>query len=155
MRSAIPPLPENVYMAWCLVKHRDNFIFAFYLYNYYLYKATGRKAGVQFPAESMVWFFSLHHRVQTDSRAHLASYPVGIWVFSAGFKRGVGREIGHFYIVPRLRLRGTKSSLLPICLHGVVLSYANNKYIFWKMLSICDCIEWMLGYFKMLFQLFM
>jgi hypothetical protein len=26
MRDAIPPLP-NVFMAWCLVKHRDNFTF--------------------------------------------------------------------------------------------------------------------------------
>jgi hypothetical protein len=26
MRGAIPPLP-NVFMAWCLVKHRDNFTF--------------------------------------------------------------------------------------------------------------------------------
>jgi hypothetical protein len=25
MRGAIPPLPQNVFMAWCLVKHRDNF----------------------------------------------------------------------------------------------------------------------------------
>jgi len=24
MRGAIPPLPQHVYMAWCLVKHRDN-----------------------------------------------------------------------------------------------------------------------------------
>jgi hypothetical protein len=27
MRGAIPPLPLYVYMAWCLVKHRDNFTF--------------------------------------------------------------------------------------------------------------------------------
>jgi hypothetical protein len=27
MRGAIPPLPQDVFMAWCLVKHRDNFIF--------------------------------------------------------------------------------------------------------------------------------
>jgi hypothetical protein len=30
MRRAIPPLPQYVYMAWCLVRHRDSF--AFYLY---------------------------------------------------------------------------------------------------------------------------
>jgi len=29
MREAIPPLPEHVFMAWCLVKHRDNFTFTF------------------------------------------------------------------------------------------------------------------------------
>jgi len=32
MRGAIPPLPQNVFMAWCLVKHRDNFTFYLYLY---------------------------------------------------------------------------------------------------------------------------
>jgi hypothetical protein len=27
MRGATPPLPQYVFMAWCLVKHRDNFTF--------------------------------------------------------------------------------------------------------------------------------
>jgi hypothetical protein len=27
MRGAIPPLPHYVFVAWCLVKHRDNFTF--------------------------------------------------------------------------------------------------------------------------------
>jgi len=31
MRGAIPPLPSYVFMEWCLVKHRDNFTFTFYL----------------------------------------------------------------------------------------------------------------------------
>jgi hypothetical protein len=29
MRGAIPPLPQYAFMAWCLVKHRDNFTFTF------------------------------------------------------------------------------------------------------------------------------
>jgi hypothetical protein len=29
MREAIPTLPQYVFMAWCLVKHRDNFAFTF------------------------------------------------------------------------------------------------------------------------------
>jgi hypothetical protein len=29
MNGAIPPLPQHVFMAWCLVKHRDNFTFTF------------------------------------------------------------------------------------------------------------------------------
>jgi hypothetical protein len=32
MRGATPPLPQYIFMAWCLVKHRDNFTFYFYLY---------------------------------------------------------------------------------------------------------------------------
>jgi hypothetical protein len=31
MSGAIPPLPQYVFMAWCLVKHRDKFTFTFYL----------------------------------------------------------------------------------------------------------------------------
>jgi hypothetical protein len=31
MRGAIPPLPLYVFIACCLVKHRDNFTFTFYL----------------------------------------------------------------------------------------------------------------------------
>jgi hypothetical protein len=31
MCGAIPPPPQNVSMVWCLVKHRDNFIFTFTL----------------------------------------------------------------------------------------------------------------------------
>jgi hypothetical protein len=30
MRWAIPPLPQYVFMAWCLVKHRDNFTFCLF-----------------------------------------------------------------------------------------------------------------------------
>jgi hypothetical protein len=29
MSGAIPPLPQYVFMAWCLVKHGDNFTFTF------------------------------------------------------------------------------------------------------------------------------
>jgi hypothetical protein len=31
MRGAIPPLPQYVFVVWCLVKHRDNFTFTFTL----------------------------------------------------------------------------------------------------------------------------
>jgi hypothetical protein len=31
MRGSIPPLPQYVFMAWCLVKHRDNFTFIYSL----------------------------------------------------------------------------------------------------------------------------
>jgi hypothetical protein len=31
MHGAIPPLPQYVFMAWCLAKYRDNFTFYFYL----------------------------------------------------------------------------------------------------------------------------
>jgi hypothetical protein len=31
MRGTLPPLPQYVFMAWCVVKHRDNFTFTFKL----------------------------------------------------------------------------------------------------------------------------
>jgi hypothetical protein len=31
MRGAITPLPQYVFMAWCLVKKRDNFAFTLYI----------------------------------------------------------------------------------------------------------------------------
>jgi hypothetical protein len=39
MSGAIPSLPQYVFMAWCLVKHRDNFTF-------YLDKAASIKPGI-------------------------------------------------------------------------------------------------------------
>jgi hypothetical protein len=30
MLGAIPPLPQYVFIAWCLVKHRDNFTVKIY-----------------------------------------------------------------------------------------------------------------------------
>jgi hypothetical protein len=43
MSGAIPPIPQCAFMAWCLVKHRDNFTFTFYVgngYNSHDYKQT-------------------------------------------------------------------------------------------------------------------
>jgi hypothetical protein len=31
MHGTMPPLPQYAFIAWCLVKHRDNFAFTFYL----------------------------------------------------------------------------------------------------------------------------
>jgi hypothetical protein len=33
MRGAIHSLPQYAFMAWCLVKHRDNFTFYLYIIN--------------------------------------------------------------------------------------------------------------------------
>jgi hypothetical protein len=35
MRGTIPPLPQYVFMAWCLVKRRDNFTFTFIMHLLY------------------------------------------------------------------------------------------------------------------------
>jgi hypothetical protein len=32
MRGAIHPFPQYAFIAWCLVKHRDNFTFYLYLH---------------------------------------------------------------------------------------------------------------------------
>jgi hypothetical protein len=47
MRGAIPPYPQYAFMAWFLVKHRDNFNFTFYhpyrLLNWEMWTALGLK----------------------------------------------------------------------------------------------------------------
>jgi hypothetical protein len=35
MHGAISPLPQYAVMAWCLVKHKDNFSFTFKIYGYW------------------------------------------------------------------------------------------------------------------------
>jgi hypothetical protein len=51
MRGAIPPLFQYAFMAWCLVKYRDNFTFTFILpYYYSIYNK-----------QSMGIVFNLHH----------------------------------------------------------------------------------------------
>jgi hypothetical protein len=41
MRGAIPPFPQYVFIAWCLVKHRDNFTFTLLIFNSKIKKAKG------------------------------------------------------------------------------------------------------------------
>jgi hypothetical protein len=89
MRGAIPLLPLYVFMAWCLIKDRDNFIL-YLLYNILLeylesrdssvgivlgYELDDRGSRVRFPAGA--GNFSLHHHVQNGSGAHPVSYPKG------------------------------------------------------------------------------
>jgi hypothetical protein len=50
-------------------------------------------------------FFSLRHRVQTDSGAHSASCPVGTGGSFPRIKRA-GREADHFNLVLKLRMYG-------------------------------------------------
>jgi len=38
MRGAVTPLPQYVFLAWCLVKQRDNCTFYLYYYYYYYYR---------------------------------------------------------------------------------------------------------------------
>jgi hypothetical protein len=41
MSGAMPPLPQYVFMAWCLVKHMDNFTFT--LPFYLLHNVSGKQ----------------------------------------------------------------------------------------------------------------
>jgi hypothetical protein len=43
LRGAMPPLPHYVFMAWCLVEHRDNL--TFYLYRTCVYENRGFHGG--------------------------------------------------------------------------------------------------------------
>jgi hypothetical protein len=45
MRGAIPPLPQYVFMSWCLVKYRDNFTFTLYKLTNFVKDSPCRSAG--------------------------------------------------------------------------------------------------------------
>jgi hypothetical protein len=68
-------------MAYCLVKHRDNVFTLLYFKGLDIsagivlgYGLNGWDSRVLFPAGAGNFF---HHRVQTGSGAHPASYPMG------------------------------------------------------------------------------
>jgi hypothetical protein len=68
------------------------------------YGLDDRCSRIRFPARP--GNFSLHHRVQTGSGAHLASYPMGTGAFSLWQS---GRDVKlttHLHLVPRSRMRG-------------------------------------------------
>jgi hypothetical protein len=68
MRGAILPLPQHVFMAWCLAKHRDNFSFTFTFYYARMFLQELRKT------------------VETLSDVSLSSYEAGVpisWVYSS------------------------------------------------------------------------
>jgi hypothetical protein len=67
MRGAIPPLPQYDCMAWCLVKHRDNFIFAlciqYYKLDYFLY-LWNRKIKIKIFVLLHFWFrFTIYNEI--------------------------------------------------------------------------------------------
>jgi hypothetical protein len=79
MRGTIPPLPQYVFMAWCLVKLRDNFTFFPLLVKMAVLRlyALPINYGQVYRLTEGARKFSLHHRVQNGSGAHTASYPMG------------------------------------------------------------------------------
>jgi hypothetical protein len=120
MRGAISPLPQYVFMAWCLVKHRERSRSKYFPCNlaqrcchcwkYLRSSCCGiesrdssfgialghglddRVSRVRFLA--VAGNFSLHHRVQNGSGAHPASYPMGTRGSFPGVK-WPGREANH------------------------------------------------------------
>jgi hypothetical protein len=95
IRGAIPPLPQYVFMAWCLVKHGDSLTFTFTLPTN-IKMSRDRSVGIALgyvldDRGSRVRFsagfgnFTLHHRVQNGSGAHPASCPISTRNF---FSRG-------------------------------------------------------------------
>jgi len=67
MRGAIPLLSQYVFMAWCLVKHRENFTF------FSIVELADRGSTAVKGNDRNI---SLHHRVQSGSGAHPASCRV-------------------------------------------------------------------------------
>jgi hypothetical protein len=66
--------------------------------------------------------FLLHHRVQTGSAAHPASYPMGIRGSFLGVERS-GREANHpLPSSAEVKNAWSYTSTRPVRLHGIVLS---------------------------------
>jgi hypothetical protein len=80
MRGAIPPLPQYVFMVCCFVKYKDNFTFTFICYSRdsSVNIVTGLRAGLlgSIPGRRSNDIY-LRHGVQSGSRVHAVSYPVG------------------------------------------------------------------------------
>jgi hypothetical protein len=73
MRGTIPPRPQYVFIAWCLVKHRDNFNFTL-LYTNVIFKGTST-LGVYSLTVAMLWgtfertsFVVLEHQTNSDQQ---------------------------------------------------------------------------------------
>jgi hypothetical protein len=82
MRVAMPPLPQYTFMAWCLVKHRHNFILTLPL-------SPSLTIRVQFPVVTSFSFSAT--TVSRPVLGHSVSYPMGNGYFSLGLSRW-GRE---------------------------------------------------------------
>jgi hypothetical protein len=131
MHWAIPPLPQYVFMAWCLVKHRENFTFLtlllFYTVNSQCSSVcleTRLRAGRQgFNSRQAQWLDSFF---AAASRPALGpTQPPIQWVqgaLSPGVKRS-GREVDHSP-APSDEVKNAWSCYphSPIRLQGVVLS---------------------------------
>jgi hypothetical protein len=103
------------------------------------YGLGDRMIGVRFPAGG--GNFSLHHRVQTGSEAHPASYPVGTGDLSLRVKRP-GREADHSPLSSAEVKECVELYLhSPIRLHGVVLSYVQDVFMPWCLVKYSVFME--------------
>jgi hypothetical protein len=109
MCGAIPPFPQYVFMAWCLVKHRDNFTFTIPL----LMPLRIFKIFIRLTLKVM-WLTLLSH--------YPIRVPVGalIVIFGSHYRRMLVCyvEISHKY-------------LIHIPAHTLVLSYFNLRKLYY------------------------
>jgi hypothetical protein len=82
-----------------------------------MWKVSLRTVGPAFDSRHWQTHFSLHHRVQTVSGSHEASYTMGTGVSFPGVKRQNMKLTTHLHLVPRLRLRSRR---------GVVFKHKDN-----------------------------
>jgi hypothetical protein len=76
MRGAIPP-PQYVFMAWCLVKHTDNFTFIIIIM---LTVNVKRSLYCEvLPSYRLIRYFEYLNQESAVNITRTASYPVGIW----------------------------------------------------------------------------
>jgi hypothetical protein len=73
MRGAIPPFTQYVFMAWCLVKHRDNFTFTIILIQKQCKHDMDTYGGVALPILNTGTIWRVN--VQLHAPAALPHYP--------------------------------------------------------------------------------
>jgi hypothetical protein len=82
MRGAVPPLLQYVFVAWCLIKHRDNFTFTFTVLNTYQSPA---ESTVLLVSEVSVYCYSVgcFHFIKMKNNLYLEATISSLWLLGS------------------------------------------------------------------------
>jgi hypothetical protein len=138
MRADIPPLPQYVFIAWCLVKYRGNFSFT------YSMEVVGSR-GSSVSIVTMV----LAGRLGFDSRegqgyflCTTACWPVlGSIRWVLGVKRP-GHEADHSHLAPRLRMRGAVPTLFIARCFSLLDQIMHFQMFNDSQIPLADPVQW-------------
>jgi hypothetical protein len=136
MRGAIPPLPQYVFMAWCLVKHRDNFTFSTNDTCYSTKTAQSLQGGEQASFQTFEWKGKqwASWASSATSYTNLQSLHIRPWTKVIWGEGGVGKR-NEFLCCPSWKLTKHDCSST-VYTHTLVKNHSNistNFYAFFAM----------------------